>query len=135
MSVPDDLSAVIAAGRQSRAALAADLAAAFRHDPGTFDPRSLERLGAAGLRQFLGEVGTRGRGPVPAAISRTPPGRDNAKAAALASNWRHLRRAEWPIWIAGVGAGMRAGAMVIGSGLFILSSAEKVAPLVREFLG
>lgn len=134
MSAPDDLAAVIAAGRQSRAALAADLAAAFRHDPGTFDPRSLERLGAAGLNQFLGEVGAHGRAPVPAVISRTAPGRDNAKATATVSSWRHLRRAERPIWISGVGAGLRAGGFVIGAGLFILFSAEVIAPLVREFL-
>lgn len=134
MSAPDDLSAVIAAGWQSREALAAELAAAFRHDPKTFDPRRLERLGTAGLRQFLDEVGARSRTLAPAPASQVAPGRVGAKAAARGSGWRHLRRAEWPVWIAGVSAGLRAGIMVIGAGLFVLFSAEVVAPLVRELL-
>jgi hypothetical protein len=134
MSAPDDLSAVIAAGRQSRTAFATELAAAFRHDPKTFDPRRLERLGAAGLRQFLGEVGARSRTMAPAPISRVAPGRVGTSVAAQVSGWRHLRRSEWPMWIAGVSAGLRAGIMVIGAGLFILLSAERIAPLVREFL-
>lgn len=134
MSAPDDLAAVIAAGRQSRAALATELAVAFRHDPRTFDPHSLERLGAAGLRQFLGEVGARSETMAPAPTSRVAPGRIDAKAAAQASGWRHLRRTEWPVWIAGVSAGLRAGIVVIGAGLFILFSAERIAPLAGEFL-
>lgn len=133
MSAPDDLSAVIAAGRQSRGALAAELAAAFRHDPKTFDPRRLERLGAAGLRQFLGEVGARSRTMAPAPASRVAPGRVGTSAA-QASGWRHLRHTEWPVWIAGVSVGLRAGIMVIATGLFILFSAEVIAPLAREFL-
>lgn len=134
MSAPDDLSAVIVAGRQSRAALACELAAAFRHDPKTFDPRRLERLGAAGLRQFLGEVGARGRMMASAPTSTVAPGRAGASVAAQVSGWRHLRRSEWPVWIAGVSAGLRAGIVVTGAGLFILFSAEVIAPLVREFL-
>jgi hypothetical protein len=33
-----------------------------------------------------------------------------------------------------VSAGLRAGIVVTGAGLFILFSAEVIAPLVREFL-
>jgi hypothetical protein len=134
MSAPDDLSAVIATGRQSRAALAAELAAAFRHDPKTFDPRCLERLGAAGLRQFLAEVGARSRTMAPAPTSTVAPGRAGASVAAQVSGWRHLRRSEWAVWITGVSSGLRAGIMVTGAGLFILFSAEVIAPLAREFL-
>lgn len=134
MSAPDDLAAVIAAGGQSRTALAAELAAAFRHDPKTFDPRSLERLGAAGLRQFLGEVGA-GSGLTTSIANRNAEARRaGSRGAVPGSGWQHLRCAEWPVWIAGVGTGLRAGAVVSGAGLFILFSAEKITPLVRGFL-
>lgn len=135
MSAPaDNLATVIAAGRQSRTALAAELAAAFRRNPAQFDPQSLERLGAVGLRQFLGEVGANGGLVASAHGFRGAPKAAGLRAAAPASGWRYFRRAEWPVWIAGVGAGVRAGGFVIGAGLLMLFATERIAPLVREFL-
>lgn len=124
---------VIAAGQQSRISLAAELAAQFQRDPGRFDARRLERLGTAGLQQFLGTIGTDSLPPP----KRHAAGQSSQNASGITSSridWATLRRPEQPIWIGGVVAGLRAGAIVIAFGLFVLVSAEKIIPLVREML-
>lgn len=136
MSAPvGDLAEVIAAGRQSRAELAVHLAKAFQHDPARFDPRSLERLGAAGLHQFLGELSAPGAPMATGtAIASPPVPQRKPVTAAPASGWRHLRRTEWSVWLAGVVSGSRAGAAVAGAGIFFVGVAEMIAPLVKEVL-
>lgn len=124
---------VIAAGKQSRIGLATELARQFQRDPGQFDPRRLERLGAAGLKQFLGAIGT---GPLPPP-NRHASGQSSQNAPGIASSrmgWPALRRPERLIWIGGVAAGLRAGAIAIAFGLIVVVSVEKIIPIVREML-
>lgn len=124
---------IIAAGQQSRIGLAAELARQFRHDPGRFDPRSLERLGAIGLRQFLATVGSHS----PPVSRPHPPNRSFRKTGGIrpsATGWSALRCPERPTWMGGVAAGLRAGAIAIACGLFVAISVEKIIPVVREML-
>lgn len=136
MSAPvGDLAGVIVAGRQSRAELAVHLAKAFQHDPARFDPRSLERLGAAGLHQFLGELSAPGAPMATGtAIASIPEPPRATMLHAQTPGWRDLRRAEWPYWVSGVAGGLRSGTFVVAAGLFILFTAERLAPLAREIL-
>jgi hypothetical protein len=129
----DGISKVIVAGQQARTDLAAQLAQQFQRDPKRFDPRRLERLGAMGLRQFLETVGTHS----PPASKQHAPHRPFRKAGGMHSSamgWAALRRPERSIWIGGVAAGLRAGAIVIAFGLIVVASAERIIPVVREML-
>lgn len=129
----DGISKVIVAGQQARTDLAAQLAQQFRHDPGRFDPRRLERLGTPGLRQFLGKIGD-GSSPPPkrSAASRYLPNAPGITSSRM--GWAALRRPERSIWVGGVAAGLRAGAIVIAFGLIVVASAERIIPVVREML-
>ncbi|MGD9921428.1 MAG: hypothetical protein AB7V13_08280 [Pseudorhodoplanes sp.] len=124
---------VIAAGQQSRIGLAAELAEQFQRDPRRFDARRLERLGTAGLRQFLGKIGD-GSSPPPkrSAASRSSPNAPGITSSRM--GWAALRRPERSIWIGGVAAGLRAGAIVIAFGLIVVVSVEQIIPVVREML-
>ena len=124
---------VIAAGESSRTALAVELAGQFQRKSAQFDPRSLERLGAAGLQTFLEVVRA---GFVPAA--RRPQTRVSSQQlvgiAASGTGWFGLRRPETSVWICGVVAGVRAGAIVTAFGLSVLVFAERIIPLAGRIL-
>jgi hypothetical protein len=129
----DGIGKVIVAGQQARRDLAVQLAQQFQRDPQRFDPRRLEQLGAMGLRQFLETVGTHS----PAVSDQQPPNRAFRKTGGIrrpATGWAALRRPERSIWIGGAAAGLRAGAIAIAFGLFVLVSVEKIIPVVREML-
>lgn len=124
---------VIAAGQQSRIGLAAELAGQFQRDPRRFDARRLERLGTAGLQQFLGMIGAGSSPPSEwQAVSR--PSRNVTGIRPSRTGWTELRCPERPFWMGGATAGLRAGAIVIALGLFVLVSVEKIIPIVREML-
>jgi hypothetical protein len=129
----NNIGKVIAAGQQSRIGLAAELARQFQRDPGRFDARRLERLGAAGLQQFLGTIGTGSLLPPKRHASGQSP--QNAPGiTSFRTGWTALRRSEQPIWMGGVAAGLRAGAIAIVFGLFVVISVEKIIPVLREML-
>lgn len=136
MSGPTDrFDGVIAAGEKSRTELAEKLTEEFRRDPKRFDPRSLERLGAMGLRQFLEGIGEDEAQPnLLERSQRHQPRQEQIQNRSKKSGWAHLRRPEWPVWISDVAAGVRTGGIVTGCGLFILFTAERVAPIVRGIL-
>ena len=136
MSGPADrFDGVIAVGEKSRAELAERLADEFRHDPKRFDPRSLERLGATGLRQFLEGIGEIDAQPDSLQRNRQAPHRkEQTGNTSKTLGWAHLRRPEWPGWISGMVLGVRAGGIVAGSGLLFLLTVERIAPLVRGML-
>lgn len=129
----DGISKVIVAGQRARTDLATQLAQQFRRDPGRFDPRKLERLGAMGLRQFLGAIGTDPLQPP----KRHAVSQSSQNALGITSSrmgWAALRRPERSIWIGGVAAGLWAGAIVIAFGLIVVVSVEQIIPVVREML-
>jgi hypothetical protein len=136
MSVREkELDSAVAAGRQSRVELAGILAHSFRTDPTGFDPQRLERLGAVGLRLFLEKIGTGVALPVRLHGSMRPsPSGKRQEQRSSASGWKHLRRPEWPVWIAGILAGIRAGSVIVGAALVILFLVEKIAPLAWKVL-
>ena len=133
----EQIGRAIAEGRQSRENLAGQLAREFRNDPARFDPRRLERLGGTGLRRFLGEIGS-GNPPRGAGEPRRPTGsgqrRKDHAVHGSQTGWRHLRRPEWPVWVSGVAAGIRAGGVAIVAGLMLLAVAERAVPIVRTML-
>lgn len=124
---------VIAVGEAARGSLAVELAGQFQHNAAQFDPRSLERLGVAGLQTFLDTVRV---GVVP--VAKRPRQRQTVRQptviASSGTGWLGLRRPETPVWIGGVVAGIRAGAIVTAFGLPVLLLAERISPFVWSVL-
>lgn len=119
------LSTATAAGERARAARAKELAGSFRRGPKTFDPRNLERLGPAGLQQFLSALdhqGARNERPIAPTDQGTP-----RIASGERMGWPHLRRSETSPWCADVGVAVAVGSSIVVAGAAVLSLAQLVA--------
>lgn len=132
-AIASKIGKVIAVGEAARGSLAIELAGQFQHNAAQFDPRSLERLGAAGLQTFLDTVRAE-FAPVAKRPRQHQPVRQPAAIASSGTGWLGLRRPETPIWIGGVVAGIRAGAIVTAFGLPVLLLAERIIPFAWSIL-
>ncbi|NMG40855.1 hypothetical protein GRZ55_16535 [Chelativorans sp. ZYF759] len=135
MSV-SSISETVSEGAAARLELAEELASAFRSDPGSFEPRRLERLGRSGLACFLRHVGS---AAPEAGLDAAPPSagtRNQQRTAGRygAAGWTGQRTSERHYGIAGTLLGLRAGAGTAAAGLLFLLLTERVLPLIERSL-
>ncbi|MGY6709029.1 MAG: hypothetical protein ACXIVF_11945 [Rhizobiaceae bacterium] len=133
MSV-SSISETVSEGAAARLELAEELASAFRSDPGSFEPRRLERLGRSGLACFLRHVGSAAPeagldAAPPSASPRNPQHTDGRNRAA---GWAGQRKSERHYGLAGTFSGLCAGTGIAAAGLLFLLLTERVLPLIER---